>query len=410
MTTMSAQERPLQSSCLRPTVTMAEIYGPNHVYAPRAHPATCGWLTHDQALLDSLTGNQLSIVGNMAVVCSAGSVTPAAIELMALAGLDLSQTQLHPFVGEHDAVDTLHRLATAGKTFVVQHVYPNGVLPTGAMWVDAHVLSYLNNKANLGALVTPEYLPLRRIVTPESAFGGTSLIALPVVLKAATDDSTGGGGAVAVCRTKADIDAAAAGQLMMCQRLVVEEFLDIVQSPCLHFAVMPDQEVRYLGFAEQDVADDGRYQGNWIPLGGAPLPDDAVSAAMNVVRRGAELGFRGIVGIDLAMTRDGRTFVIDLNFRVNGSTTAVLMAPGVRQRVGDAVLHLRKFVGTTDIATLLSVAGDAVRRGRFIPFASFDPDAAGRAGTLPRISGIVIGESQGDVLATERELAARGMK
>ena len=51
-----------------------------------------------------------------------------------------------------------------------------------------------------------------------------------------------------------------------CEQIVVEEVLEIVRNPCLNFAVMPDGEVRYLGFADQDISPEGKYRGNWIEL------------------------------------------------------------------------------------------------------------------------------------------------
>jgi hypothetical protein len=79
-----------------------------------------------------------------------------------------------------------------------------------------------------------------------------------------------------------------------CAQIVVEELLGIVRNPCLNFAVMSDGEVCYLGFADQDVTAAGKYRGNWIDRS-SPIPQAAVDAAMEPVRRGAALGYRGVV-------------------------------------------------------------------------------------------------------------------
>ena len=57
---------------LRPVLTMSDVYGPGHTFVPRAHDAASDWLPGGACFLDSLTGNQLAIAGDMPVVCSEG--------------------------------------------------------------------------------------------------------------------------------------------------------------------------------------------------------------------------------------------------------------------------------------------------------------------------------------------------
>ena len=66
---------------------------------------------------------------------------------------------------------------------------------------------------------------------------------LPIVLKAATDLSSGAGADVAICRTIDDL-AAARERFAGCKRLVVESCQSILRNLCLHYAVMPDGTTR----------------------------------------------------------------------------------------------------------------------------------------------------------------------
>jgi len=296
--------------------------------------------------------------------------------------------------------------AETSRKLVLQHVYPPGILPPEAQWISPRLLCYLNNKANLEQLVPPEHVPPRKVVE-RAAFVEGSPPALPVVLKAASDQSSGGGAAVMICRTSADLTQVPQ-VFASCQRIVIESLLDIQRSPCLHFAVTRDGHVRYLGFADQDVTDAGKYRGNWMELGSS-LPDAVVDPAREVVRRAAALGYRGIAGIDMVLLRDGRIYVLDLNFRVNGSTAAVLLAPALLEERGRQVMHLRGLKGVGSATELAAAARVAVDREQLIPLSLFDAVAAGYPNQPPILRALVLGASQDEVMAIEAELAVAGL-
>ncbi len=391
---------------LRPVLTMAEVYGPDHVYAPRAHPKTCDWIVRDPALLDALTGNQLPIAGDMVVVCSTGVTTPPGLELLAEAGLQPAAST-HTYCGEQHAFEITTRFAECGKKVVVQHIYPDGVLNDSALWIDPRLLAYLNNKANLAELVPAAHLASRCVVTPETFFGCGAAQPLPIVLKVATDLSTGGGFDIAVCRNIDDL-AAARERFAACERLVVESFQSILRNLCLHYAVMPDGTTRYLGFADQDIHANGRYRGNWISLG-STLPSEVIDVGLAIVTRGAVPGYRGFVGVDIAQTEEAHWVVLDLNFRVNGSTTAALLAPAIQRVVGPCCLHLRGFACDAGFMPLLAATRSALRSGRLIPIGMFDAAAAGHPGRPSRLSALTVADSPAGAHRVEVELAASGL-
>src|SRR5438105_6089292 len=294
-------------------LTMSEVYGPSYVYAPRAHPKTCDWIIRDPAVLDSMTGNQLSIAGEMAIVCSAGVTTSLGLELLREAGLQPASST-HRYCDAQHAIEITTRFAKCGTKVVVQHIYPDGVLNDSALWIDARLLSYLNNKANLAELVPAANIATRLVMKAETFFDDGATQLFPIVLKVATDLSTGGGADVAICRTTDDL-AAAHERFAGCGRVVVESCQSILRNLCLHYAVMPDGTTRYLGCADQDTDANGRYRGNWISLG-STLPSEVTDVGLAIVKRGAFLGYRGFVGIDIAESDDARWVVLDLNFRI----------------------------------------------------------------------------------------------
>src|SRR5699024_6401798 len=116
------------------------------------------------------------------------------------------------------------------EKIVLQHAFPEGAIPSERLWMDVGQLSYLNNKANLAALVRPENVPDRMVLDRRSYFGGYP--ALPIVLKVVTQQSTGAGKGVAVCRKQRDLDDAEK-LFRNCEQIVAETLLDIVDNPCL---------------------------------------------------------------------------------------------------------------------------------------------------------------------------------
>jgi hypothetical protein len=390
---------------LRPAIMMSDVYGPDRIYAPRAHDHACDWLPNDPDLLDSFTGAQLTIAGDMPVICSKGFDSPAGIDLLASAGLALAQNRIHFRAGK--ALEAMAGAAAHGCTrLVLQHAFPPEALPADRYWIDPALLRYLNNKANLGALAPSGNLPQRVVVDREAFLSGKGQ-ALPIVLKAASDQSSGGGSAITICRKSADLRTARQ-KFEKCEQIVAEQMLDTAQNPCLNFGVMRSGETRYLGYAEQDVTAEGEHRGNWMHLGSS-LPEEVVDPALKVVRQAAEMGYRGFAGVDMVIARDGRIYVLDLNFRSNASTVPVLLAAAIRERLGAVTLRYRRFRGQGDAREMARTAKVFVKDERLIPLALFDAELAGYSNKAPALQALIVGASRCEVLATGKELATSGI-
>lgn len=395
----------MNGGALRPALTMSDIYGPGHLSFPRAHDAACDWLPNGPHILDSLTGGQLAIAGGMPVVCSEGFNSPAGLELMASAGLEPAPHRVHYRAGEELAALSGALSACDGK-LVVQHAFPDGALSADRFWIDPLLLRRLNNKALLGELVRADNV-LRRETVDRADYFEAAEPRLPMVIKVVSDQSNGGGSGVAVCRTAEDWRGAAR-RFAGCETVVVEAFVEIARNPCLNFAVMPAGDVRFLGFADQDVTAEGKHRGNWIALGSS-LPKSVIEVAAQPVRRAAALGYRGIAGIDVALTPPGETYVLDLNFRVNASTPAILLAPAIAEKRGGGVMHFRRIAGPDRADDLAAALTPHVEDGRIVPLNLFDARAAGYPGIAASAQVIVIGDSREDVLSIEAELASAGI-
>lgn len=383
---------------------MAEVFGPGHVYAPRVHDQAADWLPDNPCYLDGITGGQLAIAGEIPVVCSIGSVTSAAADLLECAGLRLPP-KLFTFQagGSLDAVKTA---LGSSERLVLQHVFPEASPFAERCWIPQQLLRDLNNKGKLAEFVPSAAVPDRRVADSSEYFAADENI-LPAVIKVVTDQSSAGGSGVMICRSHEDL-AVARAKFARSEKIVVEELLEVARSPCLNFAVMPDGAVRYLGHAEQDVASDGKFRGNWVSFG-ETLPAEFIRPAMDAVVCAAKMGYRGFAGVDLVITPTAEVYVVDLNFRINASTPAVLLAPSLASRLGEGVAHFRALKGSTNAADLARSLMPLVKSDRLIPLSLFDPAAAGYQSQAPSAQVLMLGASRSDVMATEQELAQCGI-
>ncbi|HUO84506.1 MAG TPA: hypothetical protein VM534_05250, partial [Thermoanaerobaculia bacterium] len=252
-------------------------------------------------------------------------------------------------------------------------------------------------------LIDPEHLAARELVSPANL--GSLAEKLPFVVKAVTGESTGGGIDVYPCRGVADLDIARS-RFEICREVVVEEWLEFDRSFCLSFAVGTDGSIRELGAAEQITLPDLTQQGSWFET----LEPPAImrEACRRVVERAASLGYAGICGIDAADTKDGRTVLFDLNFRINASTIPRLMFDSVRKSRSEiGAAKVRSFAPEAAFEDIARVVSSEIDRGAVLPYIVFDPEGHPAPNARPVVRLLLLGEDRGAVLALEKELDAR---
>jgi hypothetical protein len=230
----------------------------------------------------------------------------------------------------------------------------------------------------------------------------------PVVLKAVTDQTSGGGTGVLVCADRS-LRPGAAAFLARCQEVVVEEFMEIETSLCLNFAVFAPDEIRYLGCAEQ-IMDPvrERFFGNWLESALLPHPR-LFAAATQTVERASRMGYIGFAGIDATVLADGRPLIFDLNFRVNASTLPVMLLPALRRYFGCETFQSRWWRGAGSCEALLAALRSPVARRVLLPLGVFDAPRAGYMDRPPVVYGVLAGEDRPAVEAAVRALATTGL-
>jgi len=127
------------------------------------------------------------------------------------------------------------------------------------------------------------------------------------------------------------------------------------------------------------------------------------------MRRAQQLGYVGIAGFDMIVDACGAVWVIDLNFRLNGSTPALLWRPVLRERFGaDCVMRYQHLELPGPVTTRLRMVRDMVRQRDFFPLAMFDPVAGGHSASCGKIEGMWFGASRQEAEAKRDALLAHG--
>jgi hypothetical protein len=391
----------MSTAYLYPKITLDKIYGSGLGLCPRPSPKACTWLPQDPLALEMLTGGMLSVAGDMPVVCAASVATTAGIRLLEEVGFASPKVKRYNDGNEHDR--QLSHLLNQGFKIVLQHTpHPSENIP-GAYWIKPSLLSFLNNKGNLAQMVEPANLPSRRILPPEQLGRSVPTSSKPAVIKAATAESTGGGFDVVICRSIDDLRSAET-LFRHCPQVVAEEYLTMDRNLCLNYAIMHTGQIVYLGSAEQITDPCGKYYGNWIDTD-SQAPSAAIEMGTQVARKGFAKGYWGILGIDMAILEDKRIFIFDLNFRLNGSTAALILADSIARTHGQPAMRLTNIRARGSYREMIATLYTAMDRGLFLPLTSCAPSSpAKNIPDRPRASGLVLGSSRCQIMERCQEL------
>jgi ribosome modulation factor len=172
--------------------------------------------------------------------------------------------------------------------------------------------------------------------------------------------------------------------------------------------VRPDGSSTLCGTAEEIVIG-GHWLGNWHDALGDNVPEPVLGAVRGIVERAANLGYRGITGIDVARLGNDTWRVLDLNFRVNGSTAGAWLRASITANRGARVLRGRGWTCPGGFELLTRVVRDAIRRGTLVPLGFYDPSGAPMGG-VARVAGLLVGDSRAEIEEEDRRLIREGLK
>jgi hypothetical protein len=369
------------------------VFGPGAVLTARLPRSDTGANTADPHLCDAYTGPIMAIADATPVICSAGVASPFGLDLLAAAGVPVSRE-----IRAYRTAEEFHRLVGDvignGERLLCQHVHDEDEVPAEACMVAPDTLRYLNNKANLPAIVGADGAPRRSSISP----GDVAALGVDEswVLKVCSDGSSGGGYGVYVHQAGSAI--AQPSFVQPGAELIVEEYLDLVENWCVHFCVDAIGGPRLLGATEQLISDTGAYGGSRV--GGTVLPPAAAELCRAVVERARELGFIGYCGVDTALTSSGDVKVFDLNFRINASTPALMVLDAIAASRGPSWTGRGRWQTYRHGGSLPDLVKrlEAVYPDRaLVPIASYDPAFTANGSGPSLLSALLIGDDEQDL-------------
>lgn len=395
------------SGQLTALATLDALHPPGTVLATRTLATHYAWVTLAADSVDTVPGLPLAIAGGLPLLGHVSATGPAARRLFAAAGLAFP-TALEPYATEAEARAILARWIAEGRRLATIYPLPADWAPPQALLVEPGLMARLNSKAHLAALV-PEALRPRREIVPRARLCEVA-DALPgeaVLLKVATDIGNGAGRDLWVCAdaaARAEAIARLAAETRPFEAVVVERREDFAAVWCAGFAVL-DEQVRWLGASRQRLTAEGLQAGN-ILGSGPSLPPEGRAAVEALAHAAGRLGYRGVAGCDLGLTRDGRLLIFDLNFRLNASTAMLLLQPAAAARGGLPVAinaHVAAPLEPEDFARRLQ---PWVEAGRLVATRVLDHRLLPSRTAQCSATGFLLGEDEADCLALEARIVA----
>lgn len=196
----------------------------------------------------------------------------------------------------------------------------------------------------------------------------------PCVIKCSHSDA---GKNVFMCYNKNEYDDIMLTKFPSGETVINEMVVDVVFNLNCQFYLTKSGEMQWLGVTDQMLIHDKdamEWIGSKINYNNQPalellLKPTLVPVAASLCQK----GYFGIVGIDVLIDSNGRHYVIDINPRLNGSTSFLLASPLMASYGYDAgIFHIKKtFTGT------LSEAIEAVENvtdGKMMLFGAYEED------------------------------------
>lgn len=352
---------------------VADVFGPDVVWDNRPATWLNTWEREPLWFRDLIAARLFPVIQDRPVLLPASSLVSEIVELFSAAGLPTA-TNVLAYRTEEERSHRIAQLSEDGYRVSLQTPAPYDSLPHCAYAIDRDLISYLNNKRTL-SFIAPRNAILRRQLSsvPKLKKSG-GVLTWPQALKACMSQPSMGGDEVFLCRNEQEL-LDSLDKLHPSADVALEPWTPHSRNLCVQFLV-EDEGSFYLGATEQIIEESTKIVGNYVDSRQSP-PASIVVKARECADLAGRLGYRGVVGFDVLVSLDlDQGWIIDANFRLNGSTTALLLYQSVfrkkhdRWRVGSCVIdhdkkdELRAFerAVTAGLKVPLTMTSDAQQR------------------------------------------------
>jgi hypothetical protein len=190
--------------------------------------------------------------------------------------------------------------------------------------------------------------------------------------------------------------------------IIVSEFVkNEVQNYCVQFYVSKTGEITLIGVTGQLVTPEGNYLGGLIDYSKTNIGKffDMITAIGDYAHK---QGYFGVIGFDVLEDRDGQLFVIDANFRVNGSTPLCLQRHTLQKQGKEVAKYSSDYRIEGKFDSILSNLKAELERKDLIILSALEKVKYGKIYT--EIYGIVAGETVEEMQQIEHTLQSKGLQ
>lgn len=389
-------------ACLQPCLAPERLYPRDAAYMARTDLDQIRMTGLKPVTLDAVTALLLGLLGRRASVRHRAGVTDEILEVLERAGLEIEE-DMRVYETAEQAERHAARLITEGHRIFSPYPLRKGRFPDRAQLVAPELWASLNAKQHLDHIVPRENLAPRRVAALDDL--SRTAFARPIFLKACLEVATGAGYAVRHCSDEAAWTKALEWfQSENIDRLIVEDVVPHRTCWCATFAVEPGRTT-FVGAAEQLFSAPAVQSGSMIDPA-TPFPRAGRELVVAVGEAARRRGYVGLAGLDIALAENGRLIVLDPNFRINASSTQVLLHQAAAARDGltaSCSAHAATLLPFEQIARRMQ---GPIDDGWFVPTRLLDarwlPTAEGRS----LCTGFVLGKDRRQALARSDALKA----
>lgn len=192
------------------------------------------------------------------------------------------------------------------------------------------------------------------------------------------------------------------------KHIIVSNFVkNEVQNYCVQFYISKTGKITLIGATTQMVTSEGKFLGGLIHYQKIDL--NRFSDIITKVSKYAhQQGYFGVIGCDVLEDKDGELHVIDINYRVNGSTPLCLQRHRLLEVGKEVAKYSNEYQMDGTLDTILATLKTELEKRDFILLSALEKVKYGRI--YCDIYGIVAGESLEDMQAIEAKLNNKGLK
>ncbi len=194
--------------------------------------------------------------------------------------------------------------------------------------------------------------------------------------------------------------------IKLLKTIIISEFVKHeINNYCVQFYVNKQGEITLIGVTQQQVSAEGNYLGGLIDY------TYDLSKFFNMITAmgnyAHQQGYFGVIGFDVLEDRDGQLYMIDANFRINGSTPLCLQRHQLL-KLDKAIAKYSsdyRMAGTLD--SILTTLKPHLERRDFLILSALEKVKYGKIYTS--IYGIVAGKTLQDMQQIEQSLHNKGL-